>query len=90
MCGNRSWHTYAMHPALPFGNDCDNRGHRGPFEGPSFALASATDAISNATKNPKSSSDDSPSILAKELKHPSLSDDHELNLERLPLFIGRV
>jgi hypothetical protein len=24
MCGNRSWHTYAMHPALPFGNGCDN------------------------------------------------------------------
>jgi hypothetical protein len=25
MCGNRSWHTYAMHPALPFRNGCDNR-----------------------------------------------------------------
>jgi hypothetical protein len=24
MCGNRSWHTYAMHPALPFGNGCDS------------------------------------------------------------------
>jgi hypothetical protein len=23
MCGNRSWHTYAMHPALPLGNRCD-------------------------------------------------------------------
>jgi hypothetical protein len=23
MCGNRSWHTYSMHPALPFGNGCD-------------------------------------------------------------------
>jgi hypothetical protein len=23
MCGNRSWHTYAMHPALPFRNGCD-------------------------------------------------------------------
>jgi hypothetical protein len=23
MCGNRSWHTYAMHPALPLGNGCD-------------------------------------------------------------------
>jgi hypothetical protein len=24
MCGNRSWHTYAMHPALPLRNGCDN------------------------------------------------------------------
>jgi hypothetical protein len=23
MCGNRSWHTYAMHPALPLGTGCD-------------------------------------------------------------------
>jgi hypothetical protein len=23
MCGNRSWHTYVMHPALPLGNGCD-------------------------------------------------------------------
>jgi hypothetical protein len=23
MCGNRSWHTYAMHLALPLGNGCD-------------------------------------------------------------------
>jgi hypothetical protein len=23
MCGNRSWHTYAMHPALPYRNGCD-------------------------------------------------------------------
>jgi hypothetical protein len=23
MCGNRSWHTYAMHPALPLRNGCD-------------------------------------------------------------------
>jgi hypothetical protein len=23
MCGNRSWHIYAMHPALSFGNGCD-------------------------------------------------------------------
>jgi hypothetical protein len=26
MCGNRSWHTYAMHPALPLGNGCDRSG----------------------------------------------------------------
>jgi hypothetical protein len=26
MCGNRSWHTYAMHPALPLGNGCDKDG----------------------------------------------------------------
>jgi hypothetical protein len=25
MCGNRSWHTYAMHPALPLRNGCDTR-----------------------------------------------------------------
>jgi hypothetical protein len=24
MYGNRSWHTYAMHPALPLGNGCDS------------------------------------------------------------------
>jgi hypothetical protein len=24
MCGNRSWHTYAMHLALPLGNGCDS------------------------------------------------------------------
>jgi hypothetical protein len=23
MCENRSWHTYAMHPALPLRNGCD-------------------------------------------------------------------
>jgi hypothetical protein len=23
MCGNKSWHTYAIHPALPLGNGCD-------------------------------------------------------------------
>jgi hypothetical protein len=23
MCGNRSWHTYAMHPVLPLRNGCD-------------------------------------------------------------------
>jgi hypothetical protein len=23
MCGNRSWHTYAMHPALPLRDGCD-------------------------------------------------------------------
>jgi hypothetical protein len=23
MCGNRSWHTYAMHSALPSRNGCD-------------------------------------------------------------------
>jgi hypothetical protein len=23
MCGNRSWHTYAMHPALPLRTGCD-------------------------------------------------------------------
>jgi hypothetical protein len=23
MCGNRSWHTFAMHPALPFRTGCD-------------------------------------------------------------------
>jgi hypothetical protein len=28
MCGNRSWHTYAMHPALPLGNGCDTRARR--------------------------------------------------------------
>jgi hypothetical protein len=25
MCGNRSYHTYAMHPALPLRNGCDSR-----------------------------------------------------------------
>jgi hypothetical protein len=25
MCGNRSWHTYAMHPALPLGYGCDTQ-----------------------------------------------------------------
>jgi hypothetical protein len=29
MCGNRSWHTYAMHPTLPLGNGCDTVPLRG-------------------------------------------------------------
>jgi hypothetical protein len=37
MCGNRSWHTYAMHPTLPLGNGCDTNlrrplCHRGHVE----------------------------------------------------------
>jgi hypothetical protein len=45
MCGNRSWHTYAMHPALPLGNGCDSSAiiHR------NIRCASGATATSRAT-----------------------------------------
>jgi hypothetical protein len=48
MCGNRSWHTYAMHPALPLRNGCD----RPPLRSSSSAAESPTHASSSRHRRP--------------------------------------
>jgi hypothetical protein len=67
-----------------------NRSYRGPRRRPLIHSSFYRRRTSNATKKSKSFLEDSSSIFAKGINHPSLPDNHESNPKSSPLHTNRL